>query len=109
MDAYLGHDLSLGEIAQAAGTTPRTLERAFRMARQSTAVARLRSLRLERARHELLASRGSGRSVTEIATTVGLVHTGRFAVAYRQRFGESPSATLRNYVKNNHTPGGSRS
>lgn len=96
MRAHLALDLSMGEIAQAAGASPRTLERAFRRERQSTAVARLRELRLDRARAALLASRGTGPGVTAVAASVGLVQPGRFAVEYRRRFGESPSQTLRN-------------
>jgi AraC-like DNA-binding protein len=95
MEAHLGQDLSIAEIAQAAGVTARTLERAFRTERGETAVARLKRLRLERARRELLAARDDGRSVTAVATAVGLLHAGRFAAEYRQRFGESPSETLR--------------
>jgi transcriptional regulator GlxA family with amidase domain len=34
-------------------------------------------------------------SVTEIAMNWGFTHMGRFAVEYRQRFGESPSESLR--------------
>jgi AraC-like DNA-binding protein len=95
MAAHLAVDLPIGEIAQAAGTTPRTLERAFRRERQATAVAQLRAMRLERARAALLAPRRSGCSVTDIATAVGLVHPGRFAADYRRRFGDAPSETLR--------------
>jgi transcriptional regulator GlxA family with amidase domain len=95
MRAHLAHELSIGEIAQAAGVTPRTLERAFRRERQSTAVARLRELRLDRARAALLAARVPGPGVTAVAASVGLVQPGRFAVDYRRRFGESPSQTLR--------------
>jgi len=94
MDAHLGLELAIAEIAQAAGTTPRTLERAFRRERRATPVARLHDLRLERARAALVAARGTGRRVTEIAASVGLVQAGRFAVEYRRRYGESPSRTL---------------
>lgn len=95
MEAHLAEELTMTEIAQAAGATTRSLERAFRRSRGATAVASLRRLRLERARRELVAARGSDRSVTEVASAVGLLHAGRFAVDYRSLFGESPSATLR--------------
>jgi transcriptional regulator GlxA family with amidase domain len=32
--------------------------------------------------------------VTAVAWRWGFTHMGRFAIAYRRRFGESPSATL---------------
>jgi TolB-like protein len=34
-------------------------------------------------------------TVTEVAARCGLNHTGRFAIRYRQRYGETPSETLR--------------
>jgi AraC-like DNA-binding protein len=95
MAAHLAQELAVGEIAQAAGTTARTLERAFRRERNVTAVARLRELRLARARTLLQAPADDGRRVTDVAAAVGLVHAGRFAADYRRRFGETPSETLR--------------
>ena len=35
------------------------------------------------------------RSVTEVCMACGIGHAGRFAIAYRERYGESPSETLR--------------
>jgi transcriptional regulator GlxA family with amidase domain len=34
-------------------------------------------------------------SITEIAFDLGFTHLGRMAGAYREKFGETPSATLR--------------
>jgi len=48
--------------------------------------------RLDRARQALRQARGS---VTEIAYDYGFTELGRFARIYRQRFGETPSMTLR--------------
>lgn len=94
MDHFVAYDLTVEDIAQATGTTVRSLERGFRSTRDSTVVARLRRMRLERARTELLAACDDGRSVTDIATALGMLHPGRFAIAYKRQFGESPSYTL---------------
>src|ERR1700730_4884174 len=50
--------------------------------------------RRPRVRQELLrASPGAG--VAEVAERCGITHLGRFATRYRERYGESPAATLR--------------
>ncbi len=95
MAAHLGAEIGVADIAQSAAATARTLERAFRRVRNATVVGHLRTMRLDRARQELHAARADGRSVTAVAAALGLLHAGRFAVDYRRRFGESPSATLR--------------
>ena len=51
--------------------------------------------RMHLARGALLRARPESTTVTEIATCFGFWELGRFAVAYRALFGESPSATLR--------------
>ena len=56
-------------------------------------MAFLRARRLERAHTQLSAT--PQRSVAEVALECGFEHLGRFSGAYRQRFGESPSETLR--------------
>jgi AraC-like DNA-binding protein len=56
----------------------------------------LRNRRLDRAREELLdAVPVDGVTVTEVAYRWGFRHLSNFAVLYRQRWGESPSETLR--------------
>ena len=82
-------------LCRAAGVTPRTLARAFRTIHATTPVQYLHDLRLTEARHSLLSGCGDARSVTEVATRVGFRELGRFAGAYRERFGETPSQTLR--------------
>jgi AraC-like DNA-binding protein len=58
-------------------------------------MAYVREVRLERARADLMSDDPSLGSVTDIALKWGFAHLGRFAVEYKRRFGESPSATLR--------------
>ena len=59
-------------------------------------MAYLKAIRLEKA-HAALQSGDSkgGADVTKIALDAGFAHLGRFAQAYRLRFGELPSATAR--------------
>jgi hypothetical protein len=45
--------------------------------------------------HARLLNAGAKDEVTAIATDLGFAHLGRFATAYRNAFGESPSQTLR--------------
>jgi len=93
IDAHAANDITLADIAAAAGVSPRALHTAFRRFRDTTPMAQLRETRLTRAR-QLLAA-GAGASVTEIAIDCGVRHLGRFAQDYADRFGEAPSATLR--------------
>lgn len=84
---------TLGELARAAGVSVRTLNGAFRTYRGCTPMQALREARLQGVRSELLVA-PPGTQVRDIAAAWGYAHLGLFAAAYRQRFGESPSATL---------------
>lgn len=86
--------LSTPLIARQAGLSIRGLQAMFLRHRGVTPLTYLRRVRLEAAHAELAASRGE-RRVTDIAMDCGFVHLGRFAAAYRERFGERPSARWR--------------
>ena len=73
----------------------RTLHDAFRRRFGTSPAAHVRALRLQAAREALLGADAELTTVARIAAEHGFAHPGRFAVAYRRRFGESPSATLR--------------
>lgn len=94
MHANLDAPLTIADISLTAGVAGRTLFKHFRDTRDVSPMQYLRNLRFERARQELR-NAPAGTSVTEIATRWGFGHLGRFAVEYRQRYGESPSETLR--------------
>ena len=50
--------------------------------------------RLEFARQMLIAGAPAGIQVTQVAMDCGFNHLGKFARAYRDRFGEPPSETF---------------
>jgi AraC-like DNA-binding protein/tetratricopeptide (TPR) repeat protein len=83
----------LPELARAAGSTPRTLQKHFRRFLGCSPVTALRNLRLDLARRELLKGDPDA-TVTGIATRLGFAHLGRFSGWYRARFGETASRTL---------------
>ena len=85
---------TLSELAREAGVSVRTLNSAFREYRSCTPMAALRERRLQGVRGELLLA-AEGATVRSAAEAWGYANFGLFASAYRQRFGELPSATLR--------------
>jgi AraC-like DNA-binding protein len=98
IEMNLSDRLTLADVASAAGVSVRTLQEAFRTELRTTPVAYIRSRRLDRARAELADDVAAGSvTVTDVATRWGITHLGRFACEYRDRFGESPSQTLRRH------------
>lgn len=75
--------------------SPGTLENAFKTATGLTPHAFFLRRRLNHARHVLLREDPGHRRVTDIASELGFSELGRFAVRYREMFGEKPSDTLR--------------
>lgn len=90
-------DISLIDLARHAGTTPRNLQLVFKREMDLTPVQYLQQCRLNLARHILLARNGEI-SVSDVAELSGHRHLGRFSLAYKKRFGESPKATARSRV-----------
>jgi AraC-like DNA-binding protein len=85
-------DLSLADIADECGVTPRTLQYAFRRHLDCTPNTYLRQVRLDLV-HQLL-NAGSVATVGDAAARLGFFNPGRFAADYRQVFGENPGQTL---------------
>ncbi|OBI55573.1 AraC family transcriptional regulator [Mycobacterium sp. E796] len=88
-------DVSINDIAGAVHLTPRAVQYLFRRQLDTTPTEYVRRVRLHRAHQELLAGERAGTTVTEIAQRWGFAHTGRFAVLYRQTYGQSPHTTLK--------------
>ena len=94
MAANAEHAISMAEIAAASGVSLRSLQDAYRKARGVTLGEGLLALRLDRFRRALLSMESHG-SVADAAFAAGFGHLGRAAAAYRERYGEAPSETLR--------------
>ena len=83
-----------GDMAEVAGVSIRRLQEGFRDYVGASPREFLTDIRLTRVREDLL--RGAdGSTVTDVAMRWGFTHTGRFAAAYRHKYGQSPSETLR--------------
>ena len=94
IDAHLRDPITLGRMCEVAGVGGRCLQKTFLDRRGCSPIQYVTQRRLEAARSRL-ASGMPGRDVTAIAMECGFTHMGRFSNMYRQRYGESPSATLR--------------
>jgi AraC-like DNA-binding protein len=94
MRANAAVPIRMERVAAEAGCSVRTLDAVFRRFRDTTPLAALHAIRLEQVRAALSHS-AQGTSVAEIARCYGFTNAGRFAAAYRRRFGKSPVETAR--------------
>jgi transcriptional regulator GlxA family with amidase domain len=94
IEAHLAEGISLGRLCELAQVGERSLQLAFQARRGMSPMRFIAERRLAIANRRI-SSAGTSEDVTVIATKVGFTHLGRFSMAYRAAFGESPSQTLR--------------
>lgn len=92
---HAGAEVGINDVAAAVHLTPRAVQYLFRRQLDTTPTEYIRRVRLTRAHQDLMAGTPSTATVAEIALRWGFAHTGRFAVLYRQTYGQSPHTTLR--------------
>ena len=95
IEASEARPIALPELCKAGGCSVKVLEQVFVEFFGQTPNRHLRLRRLWGARRALLAADPREATVSSIALDWGFWELGRFAVAYRQTFGESPSQSLR--------------
>ncbi|RDH74979.1 AraC family transcriptional regulator [Mycolicibacterium moriokaense] len=95
MDSNADNDIAIADVASAIHVTPRAVQYMFRKHLNTTPLQYLRQVRLHRAHQELVSADRMHETVSAIAARWGFMHTGRFAVLYRETFNQSPHATLR--------------
>lgn len=94
MRAHCAEPIRMAQVAEAAGCSVGTLGVSFRNFRGRTTLDVLHAIRLERV-HQEITGPGTGASVATIARHYGFTNAGRFAVAFRRRFAETPSEAAR--------------
>jgi len=95
IEANADRPITIEDLAAYAGVSTRSLFAGFKKYRNTTPMAWLRFVRMQRAHRDLLSVDGKHNTVTEVALNWGFAHLGRFTAEYKKMFGEPPSETLR--------------
>ncbi|MFP5369953.1 MAG: AraC family transcriptional regulator, partial [Actinomycetes bacterium] len=89
------HPWTTGTLARDVAVSPRSLQDGFARSVGVPPMRYLRDVRLQRAHEDLRSADPRSTTVSRIAGRWGFLYPSRFAAAYREQFGESPSHTLR--------------
>ncbi len=96
IEEHLAEPITLADLVRATGMSSRSIQTGFKEDLLTTPVAYIRERRLDKVRAALMSAvPGEGITVTEVAERWGFSHLGSFSVLYREKYGESPSQTLR--------------
>jgi AraC-like DNA-binding protein len=95
LEAEPGLPWTVADLARRVGLSTRALQYGFAAQAGLSPMAYLRQVRLQRADADLRAADGADTGVASIASRWGFTNFGRFAAAYRARYGCTPSQTLR--------------
>ena len=82
------------DLCRVTRVSARVLQRCFREYFDMTCTEYLKAVRLDAAFRALVAAYPANGTVTEVAVNHGFNHLGRFAVEFRQRFGQLPRDAL---------------
>jgi AraC-like DNA-binding protein len=94
INGHLDQPITMADLVAECGVPGRTLRKHFRDFRGLSPMEYVQQKRLEQARADLLDFDGRS-SIAGVANRWGFSHLGRFALAYRRQYGESPSETAR--------------
>ena len=94
IEANWHRPIRIEEVASVSGASTRSLFRTFQRFRGYSPMAFAKQVRLDHA-DRLLKSADAARTVTSVAFDCGFSDVARFSSDYRSRFGQLPSATLK--------------
>jgi AraC-like DNA-binding protein len=95
ISAHAAEPLTVAGLAAYAKVSASSLYAGFRDFRNSSPMAYLKHVRLQRVNQDLHNADQASETVAQIALRWGFRHLGHFATDYKKMFGESPSDTLR--------------
>ncbi len=95
IDAHCAEPITLTQLVDISSVSGRTLLEGFKKHKGTSPMKYLKAVRMERVHIDLKQSEATNRNVTEIALAWGFTQLGKFSVEYKQKFGESPSDTLK--------------
>lgn len=82
-------------LAREVAISPRSLQEGFHRSTGVPPMRYLRDIRLDRVHSDLIEAARDSVTVSQVARRWGFLYLGRFAGSYREKFGETPSETLR--------------
>ena len=92
--ANLETAITRDDLANVVGVSIRSLSRAFEKKYGTGPMTFVRQRRLDACFSRLRGSEPGTSTVTDVAMSYGFNHVGKFALAYKEAFGESPSTSL---------------
>ena len=95
LEANPHSEIGVADAARAAHVTVRALQLAFRRHLDTTPMAYLRKVRMDRVHADLTASDPDKTTVTDVTARWGFHAAGRFSADYLRTYGEHPRDTLR--------------
>lgn len=103
--AHLGERITLGQLCGVSGVRCRALQKLMMARYGLSPLEWVLARRLAAVRARLLKGHPKV-AISTVALDCGFTHLGRFSAAYRQAYGEPPSATLAAARAKNRKPGG---
>ncbi|WP_046004405.1 helix-turn-helix domain-containing protein [Pseudoalteromonas rubra] len=94
MHENINKKITMADLIQVTRVSSRSLTYNFKKHTQKTPMSYLLDLRLMRLRKALLTAKSDAK-ILDLSMSVGLTHLGRMSLAYKNRFGELPSETLK--------------
>jgi AraC-like DNA-binding protein len=95
IQTHYGESISLEQLVEHANVSERTLLEGFKRYRDVSPMKLLKLTRLDYVHLALKEADPANNNVTDLALACGFSQLGKFSTEYKERFGESPSDTLK--------------